>query len=460
MIGANVEPWQLGAVDAVQLIKSKELSPLELTESLLSRIAAVDDELRAWVTVDAEGAKKTATSLGERLAKGDNLAPAGGLPVGIKDVIHVEGLRTTASSKVLQDFVAAEDATCITALRRGDANILGKVHTAEFACADPSPTRNPWNHEHTPGGSSSGSAAAVAAATVPAALGTQTGGSTLRPAAYNGIVGLKPSYGMISNRGVIPLAWSLDHIGILTRSVGDAALLLATLAGYDVLDPASSVRADSYDPPILDLETAPVIGLITTMFLEICEPEMYAHTREVASKLEAQGAEVREITLAPSYERIAPTMLQIMRGEVCAYHREQFAAKKDLYGPKLSAIIEEGSHAMASDYVTAARERFSVVADLERALQGVDVALTPATPAPAPRNTTHTGDAVFQSPWAYSGMPSMALPSGVNQWGLPLAIQLVGHRFGDADLIRAAHWCEAVLGFNSHPPCWTDKETT
>lgn len=456
-----MQPWELGAAEAAGLIGKRDLSPVELTDSCLDRIASLDADLRAWVTVDGEGARRAAAALAERIA---GPSPAGfsapaallaGVALGVKDVIDVAGLPTTASSRVLAAAgPATADADCVRRLRQAGAIMAGKLHTAEFACADPPPTANPWNAAHTPGGSSSGSAVAVASGMTVAALGTQTGGSTLRPASYNGVVGFKPSYGMISNRGVIPVAWSLDHVGIIARSVADAALVLAGLAGHDPLDPASSPRADEYQPPGEPSGQAPVIGLIRPFFLERCEPEILRHTLEVAGRLEAAGAEVREITLPASFNDLVAGASLILRTEMFAYHRAQFARHRELYGPLNTATLEAGGRTTAADYVLATRSRPGLVAELEQSLAGVDLALTPGTPAPAPRNTSTTGDASFQAPWTCAGLPAVALPSGVNQWGIPLGIQLIGHRWGDSALLSQARWCESVIGFAGHPPCW------
>lgn len=463
-----MQPWQLGAAEAAQLIQKKELSPAELTESCLERIASLDEGLQAWVTVDADGARQAAAELQEALhnqfAEDRPLARLTGVPVGVKDVIDVAGLPTTASSRVLANAQpAGRDAACVAGLRQAGAIIPGKLHTAEFACADPPPTRNPWNAAHTPGGSSSGSGVAVATGMIAAALGTQTGGSTLRPASYNGVVGVKPSYGMISNRGVIPVAWSLDHVGIIARSVADAALVLAGLTGYDPLDPSSSPRADEYLVTASAMlsgsacDGPPVIGLIRPFFLEQCEPEVLQHTLDVAARLEAAGARVREITLPASFNALTASASLILRTEMYAYHREQFARSRDLYGPLNTAVLDTGGRTSAADYVLATRQRPDLAAKLAESLAGVDMALTPGTPAPAPRNTSTTGDASFQAPWTYAGLPAVALPSGVNAWGIPLGIQLIGHLWDDAALLRHAMWCERVIGFSEHPPCWAPE---
>lgn len=447
--------WQLGAAAVSSLVRAGDVSPVEVVTALLERSTRLDGELRAWVTLDADGALAAARRLADRLARGDALGPLAGVPIAIKDIIDVDGLPTKASSKVLADNVASADAACVERLRHADAIILGKAHTCEFAGPDPAPTRNPWDPAHTPGGSSSGSAVAVAAGMAPASLGTQTGGSTLRPAAYNGVVGLKPTYGMVSTRGVIPLAWSLDHVGVIARSVDDAAAVFAAIAGHDPLDPSSSPLADQdVHADLASATAAPVIGLMREPFAELADAATWDATVAAVERLAAHGATVREISVAGVWERVAAVTTPILWAERYAYHRDQWKAKGDLYGPLFAQRMVEGEGLDVADFVLAQRERPGLVAELEAAVRGVDIAITPAAPAPAPRDTSQTGDASFQTPWSSAGLPSIALPTGVDSAGLPTAIQLVGHRWRDGDLLSAARWCERVLAFDAHPPCW------
>ena len=218
------ELHELSVAEAAAQIREGTLSPVALAESLLARIDALDGDLQAWVTIDRDAVISAAQQREAEVQRGEPLGPIHGVPVGLKDIFYTEGMLTACGSKVYADFVPEFDATSVAKIKAAGGVILGKAVTTEFASSDPSPTRNPWNLEHTPGGSSSGSSAAVAARMVPAALGSQTGGSTCRPAAYNGIVGVKPTYGRISRYGVTPLSWSLDHVGILTRTVADGAL--------------------------------------------------------------------------------------------------------------------------------------------------------------------------------------------------------------------------------------------
>ena len=240
-------PHTLTITQAAEEIRSGRLSPLELLQACLSQIDALDSRLHAWVHVDREGAEQRARILQEDLANGRYRGPLHGIPIGIKDIIDVKGLPTAAGARHLYNRIPDEDAAVVARLRRSGAVIHGKTVTTPFACFDPAETRNPWNPDHTPGGSSSGSAAAVAARMCPAALGSQTGGSISRPAAYCGLVGLKPTFGRISLRGIVPVSYELDHPGPITRSAADAAVILQALAGRDPLDPLSAdVPVDTY----------------------------------------------------------------------------------------------------------------------------------------------------------------------------------------------------------------------
>src|SRR5215471_9502835 len=233
-------PYTLTIAAAAEQIRSRQLSPIDLVQSCLTRIDQLEPRLQAWVTVDRDGALAVARQCADDIQRGQYRGPLHGIPVALKDIFYTKGLKTTAGSPIYEHFVPDYDATSVQKLREAGAILLGKAQTTEFAATKPSPTRNPWNLEHTPGGSSSGSAAAVAASMCPAALGSQTYGSTIRPAAYCGCVGLKPTYGRVSAHGLFALCWNLDHVGLFTRTVRDAAILLYALAGDDPLDPACS----------------------------------------------------------------------------------------------------------------------------------------------------------------------------------------------------------------------------
>ena len=253
----------LGVAEVAALVQRREVSPVEVVTACLTRLEALEPTLQAWVSLDRPGALAAAKRCEQAMQQGNSIGALAGVPVGLKDIIYTAGLRTTAGSRVYANFVPTYDATVTVRLQQAGAIILGKTVTTEFATADPSPTRNPWNTEHTPGGSSSGSAAAVAARMIPAALGSQTGGSTLRPASYCGIVGLKPTYGRISRYGVIPVSWCLDHVGILVRSVQDAALVLQAIAGHDLHDASSLAQpVGNYSLAVQQADTPPRLGVL------------------------------------------------------------------------------------------------------------------------------------------------------------------------------------------------------
>ena len=448
------EPYTLSLGAAAALIRRRELSPVDYAAALLARIDALEPALQAWVTLDRAGALAAAAAREQELARGAEPGILHGVPLALKDIFYTAGLKTTACSRIYADFAPDYDATCVARLKAAGAVLLGKAVTTEFATSDPSPTRNPWNPDHTPGGSSSGSAVAVAAGMCPGALGSQTGGSTCRPAAYNGIVGLKPTYGRISRYGVVPVSWSLDTVGILTRRVADAALLLQAMAGYDDQDPGSANRpVPDYQEELARWEGPPRIGLLNRgYFFDRATAEVQRHTAAAAQKLAQAGAVIEERELPASFATAAESQRIVMNVECAAFHEEWFRHRADEYGPCLRANIEMGLLIPAVTYLQAQRLRRQFRRDLTRLAAGVDALLTPATPAPAPRDLTTTGDAAFQAPWTSAGLPTIVIPSGLAGDGLPLGIQLAGLPFAEGRLLAVAEWCETALGVDLRPP--------
>jgi aspartyl-tRNA(Asn)/glutamyl-tRNA(Gln) amidotransferase subunit A len=435
--------YELSANDLVARMMAREVSPVEVVQAHLARIEALDNRLRAWATVDAERALATARQREQELLAGQEPGRLFGLPLGIKDIFHTAGLRTAANSPLLDQHVPTEDAGAIVNLRRDGAIILGKTVTTQFADGDPSETRNPWNTDRTPGGSSSGSGAAVAARMVPAALGTQTAGSILRPAAFNGVVGLKPSFGRVSRRGVYPFAWSLDTMGCITRDVRDAALVLRSLAGFDSLDagsvdlPVDHFRAAANEPKV------PHLGLIEE-YLERAEPEVRAHVLQVAERLDDAGAAVGEVRFPGDLDLALAAHQVIQMTEASDLHAGLHQAEPEAYKPRLRAAIEVGRLLPGAAYVRAQRQRAKLRQAVERLLGRFDALLLPTASHVAPDPST-TGDPSYQAIWTMLGMPSISLPSGVNADGMPLAIQLVGRVWNETGLLSAASWCEAAL---------------
>jgi aspartyl-tRNA(Asn)/glutamyl-tRNA(Gln) amidotransferase subunit A len=441
------ELWEATASELAHMVRHKEASPLEAVQALLKRIDAVEERVLAWETIDREGALKTAPDVRSAVD-----LPLRGVPTGIKDIYLTGGLRTTASFPPFASFIPEHEAEAVMRLRRAGAIVLGKTVTTQFALADPPRTRNPWNLDRTPGGSSSGSAAAVAARMTPLALGSQTKGSVLRPAAYCGVVGFKPTFGRVSRRNVFPLAWSFDTAGCLCRSVEDAALALSVLAGHDPDDPSSSRRpVDDYVAAFQAPRARPPrLGLVRDYF-ERAQPGVRQHVETMAKRFEAAGAELVELRLPLDFDVVSAAHDVIMHAETATIHRQLFEREGVGYAPLLRSTVESGALIPALSYLQAQRLRRRFRKAMRPLLARVDALLTPTASNVAPGRET-TGDTTFQAPWTQLGLPAISLPSGINQEGLPNAVQLAGRPFEDGALLSVAGWAEDVLGPMPAPP--------
>jgi Asp-tRNA(Asn)/Glu-tRNA(Gln) amidotransferase A subunit family amidase len=436
------------ATQILDSIRSGLTSQQDAVEACLAAIDKLDGEIEAWVEVD----RKNAVQRAKELSGQAPTAPLHGLPVGIKDIIDVAGLPTRLGAPAFAHYVAERDAAAVARLRAAGAIPLGKTATTQFAYMDPAPTRNPWNQDHTPGGSSSGSAAAVASGQVPLALGTQTVGSVLRPAAYCGIVGLKPSFGRISYAGANSLAPSFDHVGVLSPSVADAALALDVLAGFDPADPFSAdVAVQDYVAAARSRGTQPRIGLARHFYEDAAGDEVAHHVTEVAERLRKAGAEVHEIQMPATPREIADLGQPVLRAEAAAVHSPRFERHGDEYAPNIRALIEAGKAVTAVDYIAAKAACRELRDRLTERLRGFDAIMMPVSPTTAPEGLASTGNSIFCAPASFSGLPSIALPSGIGTGGLPLSVQLVSAPFGETTLLSAAAWVEDILAFNARP---------
>jgi len=441
---------QLTAAQAARLLRAREISPVDLVQALLARSADVDQRLQAWVRLDAERALAAAHAAEQALVAGAELPALHGVAFGAKDIFDSAGLATSAGFRPFSSRTPSTDAEPLARLKRAGAILLGKMVTTQFAFADPSPTRNPWSAERTPGGSSSGSAAGVAAQLVPLAFGSQTAGSILRPAAFNGVVGFKPTYGRISKRGVFPLAWSLDHVGVLTRSVEDCGLFLSAVAGYDPLDPGS---ADQPLPSIdLSAEPAPPRLGLAREALQHATPRLREHIMRVAAKFETAGARVEEVSLGEPLDLIIAVHHVIMQTETAAAHWQLLEQYSGAYMPRLRAYVEVGRLLPGVLYLHAQRLRRRIREAMRRSLADLDALLLPTVGDVAPTRET-TGDPSLQAPFTLVGFPSLSLPSGLAEpERLPLAIQLVAPAWQEAGLLAVGRWCEAQLPPIAAPP--------
>jgi aspartyl-tRNA(Asn)/glutamyl-tRNA(Gln) amidotransferase subunit A len=417
------QPYQLTIAAAAQAIRAGRLSCLDLVESCLSRIEEIEPEVKAWALLRPEAARTQARAADHELAFGTDRGPLHGIPIGVKDVYYTRDMETTAGSKILAGFVPGEDAAAVEKLRRAGAIILGKTATTEFACYDPAPTRNPRNAAHTPGGSSAGSAAAVAAEMCPATLGTQTSGSILRPAAYCGVVGLKPTYDLIDRHGIVPLAWSLDHVGPLARTVADCGLLLDALAGT---------------PRGLSISLQGCRIGIPDRYFTTASPDVLRAFQCAIQGLRELGCRVELIRLPDLFEAAVEAGHLILRVEAATYHEQWFRTRPTDYSRKLANLIETGLATSAPAYVRAQQLRVDARKQMRELFQRIDLMATPATPTPAPEGLESTGDPVFNAPFSTLGMPSISVPMGTATNGLPLGLQLAARHFEEASLLAVA----------------------
>jgi Asp-tRNA(Asn)/Glu-tRNA(Gln) amidotransferase A subunit family amidase len=380
--------------------------------------------------------------------------PLSGIPVGIKDIIATSDMPTTNGSAVYRDHVPASDAWVVERLRNLGATIFGKTVTTEFAWRHPGPTVNPWNPEHTPGGSSSGSAAAVAAGLMPLALGTQTLGSVIRPAAFNGIVGLKPSYGAIPRVGVHPLSPSLDHVGFFARRVDDVALALSLIAGTS--------DADVHGRPLPPFQIDPArgvvplakprVGIVRFEKFSRAEPEQQKVLDASIEKLRDAGAHLEELDLAELDEVNWNAINTIMVSEAAAIFVDLIARFPDRTSDVLKKNVETGKGKSAIEYLHAKAAQQKRRAALASDMKGFDALLTIPAFGEAPRGLDWTGDAEYCAPWTFVGAPAVTLPAGFGKHGLPLGIQIVGRPCEDLHVLRVAKWAETVLDFDPGVP--------
>jgi aspartyl-tRNA(Asn)/glutamyl-tRNA(Gln) amidotransferase subunit A len=456
----------LSATDIAKAYAARTLSPTELTQALLQRIEHVQPKLHAFIRLDAEAAMNAARTAEAELNAGRTRGPLHGIPVGIKDIIDVAGLPTTAHSKILVDNIAKQDAVCVSKLRASGAIILGKLSTHEFAIGGPSfdlpfpPARNPWNPRHHPGGSSSGSGAGLASGMFPLALGTDTGGSVRNPASVCGIVGLKPTYGLVSRRGVFPLAFTLDHVGPMTRTVADNALLLDVLAGHDPGDPGSAATKARHFGKLLDRGVA---GLRVGFVRHFHETDMPAHPdvtaalEDVERILEAEGALVQTITL-PKLSEFAGVNRVILCSEAWSIHARWLRERPGDYGALARRRLLPGAFMTAGEYVGAQRRRAELIAIVNDKLRDFDVLMCASSMDPASEiddaaETARTYPRQARAPFNVTGHPALAMMSGLSHNGLPVSVQFVGRYFEDATVLRVAAAYEKATGwYKKRPP--------
>ncbi|HEX9465558.1 MAG TPA: amidase [Alphaproteobacteria bacterium] len=453
----------LTASEIADRFAKRTLSPVELVEALLARIAKLDGQLNVFIRLNADAARADARAAEQEIMAGRSRGPLHGIPVGVKDIIDVRGVPTTCHSKILVDNIAKADSAVVGRLREAGAIIFGKLSTHEFAFGGPSfdlpfpPARNPWNRDHHPGGSSSGSGAGLAAGFFPLALGTDTAGSIRNPASCCGVVGLKPTYGRVSRRGVFPLAFTLDHVGPLTRSVEDAAHLLDAIAGHDPADPGSRAF-----PQAATGTASGVRGLrigFVRHFHESdmpADPEVAAALESIAAGLAKDGATVTTVRL-PSVKELAAITRTIMHAEAWAIHAPWLRERPGDYSQSSRRRLLTGAFLTAGDYVDAERRRLKAIHAVQEVFRDVDVLLTASSMDPPCRiddaeAVGRTYPRQARTPFNLTGHPALAMMAGLSKANLPLSVQFVG-RYGDeATLLRVAAAHERAGGWRAHHP--------
>ncbi len=424
--------------EAAAAIRSGKTTPIDLVETCFTQIDRWENKVHAWVFVDRDNARSEAISLTDEMLKGQNRGPLHGIPIGVKDIFDVFDWPTACGSKLWEHSIARQDCEVVRRLRSAGAIFLGKTVTTQYASFDPPVTRNPWNLERTPGGSSSGSAAALATGMCLGALGSQTGGSITRPASYCGVTGLKPTYGLVPLAGIMPLAWSMDHPGPMGRSAQDLGILLAVIA-----DPWRDNSSEKW----------PTLRFVRPhgIFKDLAEPSVLAALDEIVRKLQTAGAQIEVGTLPAGFADVVARHRTVMAVEAAQYHKVRLERHPEDYKPNIRQLLEEGLACSASDYAEAKTQQHKLQEVTQKWLADGTILLTPATTSPAPDAAT-TGNPAFNSPWSYTGMPTLSLPTGQFVDGLPLAIQLVGGRQSEATLLAAAKWCEQALGIEPKMP--------
>jgi len=448
--------------EALARIQDGNLSPEALAQACSRQIERLNPRLNAFITVISPTASR---------GKPQSMQSLSGIPLAIKDLFETEGIRTTAGSLFFKDYIPSEDAVVVRKLKDAGALIIGKTNTHEIALgvttANPhfGICRNPWDTARIPGGSSGGSAVAVATGMALGALGTDTGGSIRIPASLCGVVGLKPTYGRVSVRGVIPLSWNLDHVGVLTRTVRDAALLLSVIAGYDAEDPYSIDQSeDDYlshlDEGIESWRVALAIG----DYVEDTDPEVTSAVQEAAKVFERLGAKVQPVDM--SFLREAALANSLMTpADGAAYHRERLAGHPEMFGEDVRQRLEIGRSFTSTEYALARQTQAEIKHRLENMFREFDLLILPSTAIPAP--LIEGNDAVeqarrltrFTAPFNLAGLPAISIPCGFNPEGLPIGLQIVSGVWKEASILRAARAYERQTDWGQHIPPLVEEST-
>jgi aspartyl-tRNA(Asn)/glutamyl-tRNA(Gln) amidotransferase subunit A len=465
------ELLELGLAEAARLVRARKVSPVELVEASLARIRAHDGVLRSFITVFEEQAMQVARAAELLSGAGHELGLLQGIPLALKDNVAVRGSRTTAGSKILAEWLPEADATVTTRLRQAGAIFIGKTNMHEFAWGGTSANphygavRNPWDPARFPAGSSGGSAVAVAARFCFGAIGTDTGGSIRLPSAINGIVGLRPTYGRVSNHGVIPLAWSMDTVGPMTRTVEDCALMFGAIAGFDAKDAGSAQRTcDDYLKDLGGGCGGLRIGIVPGYFFEHLQAPVHDAVKEALATFVDLGAELVDIDIRNIHGNIS-AQLTIESAEPSTYHQRNLRERPQDYGDDVRTLLEAGEMLLATQYLQAQRYRALLRAEFLEAFRKVDVFVCPSLPfvatrigetrveiEPGQEEDMLSAIMQFTGVASLTGLPSLNVPCGFDPDGLPIGMQVIGRPFAEATLLRAGHAFQQATAFHLRAP--------
>jgi aspartyl-tRNA(Asn)/glutamyl-tRNA(Gln) amidotransferase subunit A len=453
---------RLSIREVSDLVRKKKVSPVELTTACLARIDRLNSPLNAFITITAESALKQAHEAEAEVQRGNWRGPLHGVPIALKDLFDTAGVRTTGGSGVFKDRIPAEDAEVVRRLKAAGAVLLGKTNMQEFAFGGSSivsyfgAVHNPWELNHIAGGSSGGSAAALAAELCYGAFGSDTAGSIRLPASHCGVVGLKPTYGLVSIRGVIPLSWSLDHVGPMARTVADTALLLQVIAGYDEQETTSEeIKIPDYTQVLGTKVSSLRIGVPREFFLADLDPEIDAAMKEALSVLGKLTAGIRDVPLAADKME---TLRDVVRAaEAYAYHREFVTKTPQLYQPLTLKRIQAGANVTTPAYIQGRRDLAQVRRTAGKWLDSVDVLVTPTLPIPPAAISDPRADDILPavrntSPFDVNGWPAISVPCGFTSQGLPIGLQIIGPHGGEAVVLQLAHAFEQATNWHKRRP--------
>jgi aspartyl-tRNA(Asn)/glutamyl-tRNA(Gln) amidotransferase subunit A len=460
--GQNDDLTRMSIREAADLIRAKKVSPVELTTACLARIDRFNPALNAFITITAESALKQAREAEAEVTRGNWRGPLHGVPIALKDLFDTAGVRTTAASGVFKDRIPAEDAEVVRRLKAAGAVLLGKTNMHEFALGGSSivsyfgAVHSPWELNHIAGGSSGGSAAAVAAELCYGALGSDTAGSIRIPASHCGIVGLKPTYGLVSTRGVIPLSWSLDHVGPMTRTVADTALMLQVIAGYDLQDITSEeIEVSDYAEALRANVSSMRIGVPREFFFADLDLDIEAAIKGALSVLGGLTAGIRDVALHAN--NMEALRVVVRAAEAYTYHREFVAQTPELYQPATLKRIRAGADVTAPAYIQARRDIAQIRRTAGKSFESVEVLVTPTLPIPPPAISDPKADDILPtvrntSPFDVYGLPAISVPCGFTSTGLPIGLQITGPPGGEAVVLQLSHAYEQATDWHRRRP--------